>query len=60
MADTQNDFQVGDIVDVEWMRGQFWRDGIITSLRGAHASISLPTGWHVYPEISSLRKRSSN
>lgn len=55
-----SDFRVGDVVDVEWMPGEFWRDGTVTSLIGTQASVRLTTGWHVHPEISSLRKKAHN
>ena len=48
--------RVGDVVHVEWMPGEVWRDGILLELSGSSATVRLPTGWHVHAPAASLRR----
>ena len=47
--------KVGTVVDVEWMPGQFWRNGVIARLAGSNSTVRLPSGWHVYAKVNDLR-----
>jgi len=59
MSKPQDDeikFNIGDFVDVEWISGEFWRNGVLISICGEESCVRLPTGWHVYPKTSCLRE----